>query len=174
MNNKKLLTILEAVATIVLGVLIAIFGIGTLNVYFGVVLVISAAAFLAIAIIGLSKTGLLSFGATFSFTTLLTFGIVLLLNRVSLGYIFYLLAFLVVALGGALAIFGVFTMVKFNLFYGLGQLVLGALAIVVGILYLTVPEFHVAFWIIVGVLVSLYGVLLLITAITNKKLIETK
>ena len=79
------------------------------------------------------------------------------------------LVHLLIALGGALIIYGAYAAVKINGFYGVGQIVLGAAAVTVGVLYLLVPEFNMAFWIIVGVLIAVYGVLLLVAALTNKK-----
>ena len=80
------------------------------------------------------------------------------------------LVYLLIALGGALVIYGAYSAAKINGFYGIGQIVLGAVAITIGILYLLVPEFNAVFWIIVGVLIAVYGVLLLITALAGKKL----
>ena len=172
MNNKKLIGILEGILTIVLGVLIAIFGIGTLDLYFGIVFVAMAALFLVVSIVALAKTGVLPFGAVLAFTTLLTFGIFILTNRLSVGYVIYLLVIFVIAAGGALVFYGAYSAAKINLAYGIGQIVLGALAVVAAVLYLTVPEFYRAFWIIVGVLVALYGVLVLVEALTDKKLLK--
>lgn len=169
MDNKKLLTIVEGAITIVLGVLIAVFGTRTLDLYFGILFVIGAAFFLTIALVSLIKTKLLPFGSLLAFSALLTFGVVLLLGQLSFGFVVYLIVLFVIAAGGALALYGIYTLIADNLVYGIGQIVLGGLAITMGILYLTVPEFHVAFWIIVGVLVAVYGVLVIVSAFTGKK-----
>ena len=169
-SNKKLINILEASIMIALGVLIAIFGIGAVDLYFGIVFLVTAAVALAAIIVGLAKYKLLVFGLIFAFCACLVFGIALLTHYLSLGVLVDILVFLVIAMGGALIFYGTFVLVKVNVFFGLGQIVLGALAVTAGILYLFVPEFRVAFWIIVGVLVALYGVVLLVAAIANKQI----
>ena len=169
-DNKKLYAILESVAVIALGVLLAIFGFRTVDLYFGILFIIAAVGFLAIVVAYLVKSKELPFGALLGFTTSLVFGVLILLNRFSLGYLFYILVLMFIALGGALLIYGIFTMTRGFVVYGVGQLTIGVLFLVSGILYLTVPEFGTAFWIVVGILVALYGVLLLVEAIAGKKL----
>ena len=171
-KNKKLVNILEAVAMIVFGVLVAIFGFKTFDIYFGIVFIVAAVGFLVAAIVELTKMKILSFSLLFAFCALLIFGIVILLNQFSLYYMVIVLVYLIIAFGGALIMFGSYSAAKVNVFYGIGQIVLGAIAVTVGILYLLVPEFNVAFWIIAGVIIALYGVLMLVLAATNKKLVK--
>jgi hypothetical protein len=154
---------------IALGVCVAIFGFRTFDMYFGIVFLVAAVGFLAAAIVGVSKYRILHFGLLFAFTALTTFGVIILMNQFSLYYMVIVLVYLLIALGGALVIYGVYAIGKINGFYGIGQIVLGAVAITIGILYLLVPEFGVAFWIIVGVLIAVYGVLLLVNALIDKK-----
>ena len=169
-ENKKLVEVLESIAVIALGVLLAIFGFRTVDLYFGILFVIAAAGFLAIVIALLAKNKDLDFGALLGFTVCLTFGVLILLNRFSLGYFFYIFVLFVIALGGAIMIYGIYSLSKKDTVIGVGQLVIGILLLVSGILYLTVPEFGKAFWIVVGILVALYGVLLLVEAVAGKKL----
>ena len=169
-DNKKLFAILESIAVIALGILLAIFGFKTVDLYFGIMFIIAATAFLAIVIAYLVKSKSLPFPPLFGFTASLVFGILILLNRFSLSYFFYIFVLFVVAFGGALLIYGIYTMTKGATALGAGQLIIGVLLLVSGILYLTVPQFGQAFWIVVGILVALYGVLLLIEAIAGKKL----
>ena len=171
-DNKKVVGILEGVVTVVLGVLIAIFGINTLDLYFGIVFVATAALFLILAVVALAKTGVLPFGLVLPFTVFLTFGIFILTNHLSLAIVVYLLVIFIIALGGALIFYGAYVAAKINAIYGIGQITVGILSVVVAVLYLTVPEFYKAFWIIVGVLVALYGVLLIVGEATNKKLVK--
>lgn len=167
--NKKLLGILEGTATIALGVLVAIFGGQTvLDIYFGVLFIVAGATFLTFAIVGLTRTGILRFLLVFLAFAFLTVGIVLVIRHYSLGELVRLLVYLLIAAGGALIAYGAYTIVKFNVFYGVGQIVIGAAAITVAVLYLTIPEFYTWFWIIVGVLVAIYGVVLLVMAILSK------
>ena len=169
-KNRKLVNVLEAVAMMLFGVLVAIFGFKTFDIYFGIVFIVAAAGFLVAAIVELSKAKILSFSLLFAFTALLVFGIVILLNRFSLYYMVIVLVYLIIAFGGALVMFGSYSAAKVSVFYGIGQIVLGAIAITVGILYLLVPEFNVAFWIIAGVIIALYGLLMLVLTLSDKKL----
>lgn len=169
-KNKKLVNVLESVALIVFGVLIAIFGFRTFDIYFGIVFLVGALGFLVAAIVELSKYKTLSFSPLFLFCALLIFGVVILLGHFSLYYMVIILVYLVIAFGGALIIFGAYAAAKVNAFFGIGQIVLGAVMVTVGVLYLLVPEFNTAFWIIVGVLVAVYGVLSLVMVATGKSL----
>ena len=49
-------------------------------------------------------------------------------------------------------------------------MVIGLVIVVLVIVYLNVAEFRTVFWIIAGILIAAYGVLDLITVLTNKKL----
>lgn len=168
--NKKLLGVIEGALVIALGVLIAIFG-GqeVMDIYFGVVFIVAGAGLLTFAIVGLVKTKVLSFAITFFAFAALLLGIFLVARYYSFGYLVYTLILLIIAAGGALIFKGVYTIVKYSVIYGIGQIVVGAAAITLGILYLTVPEFYTVFWIIVGVLVALYGVVMVVGALVNKE-----
>ena len=171
-KNKKLVNVLEAVIMIVFGILLAIFGFGMIDLFCGISFIVSAVAMLVVIFYDLSKHKILSFNNLFAFSAFLIFGIVLLLKQFSLYYNVIILIFLTIAFGCALIIFGAYSIAKVNALFGVGQIVVGAVAVTAGILYQYVPEFRTAFWIIVGVLVAVYGVLLLITALTNKKLVK--
>ena len=163
--SKKLLTILEGAATVVLGVLVAIFG-GqeVMDIYFGVLFIVAGAGLLAFSIVGLVRTKVLAFPLLFASFAALLLGSFLLARYYSFGYFVYTLILLIIAAGGALVFYGVYTAVKFNVFYGVGQAVVGAAVATLGILYLSIPEFYKVFWIIVGVIVALYGIAIIVSA----------
>ncbi len=167
-KNKKVLAVLEGLATIVLGVLVAIFGTQTLATYFGILFIVSGATFLVVSVAGLAKLKALSFAAVLAFTVLTTFGILLLIQPGLLGLFITLFVYFVIALGGALFFYGIYFMIKYNVIYGIGQMTLGVIVSVLGILYLTVGGFRQAFWIVVGVVIALYGILLVISGLTKK------
>ena len=167
--NKKLLGILEGAAAIVLGVLVAIFGgQAVLDVYFGVLFVIAAAGILAFAIVGLVRTKILLFPALFVGIALGLIGSFMLANYYSFGYLVYTLVLLVIAAGFALVFYGIYTLVKFNVFYGIGQIVIGGALSTLGFCYIFVGGFYKWFWVIVGVLIAVYGLVYAIAAILNK------
>lgn len=167
--SKKLLGIIEGAVTIVLGVLIAIFG-GqeVMDIYFGVLFVVAGAILLAFAIVTLVKTKLLAFGVVFGAFAALLFGSFLLAKQLSFGYLVYLLVLLIIAGGAALVFYGVYTIIKLSVFYGIGQIVVGAAASTLGLCYLYVDGFAKVFWIVVGILVAVYGVFMVVTAILDK------
>lgn len=168
--NKKLLAVIEGALVVALGVLIAVFGgQDVMDIYFGVVFIIAGAGLLTFAIVGLVKTKILSFAITFFAFAALLLGTFLVARYYSFGYLVYTLILLIIAAGGALIFKGVYTIVKYSVIYGIGQIVVGAAAIVLGILYLTVPEFYAVFWIIVGILVAIYGLVMIIGALVSKE-----
>lgn len=173
-TSKKLFGIIEGVIIIALGVLVAIFGTGMLALYFGILFVVAAATFLVIGLVEIIKLKRLSFTSCLGFAACLVLGVTILINYLDFNFIVKVVALLIVAAGGALVFFGIYTAITFNVFYGVGQIVLGVLAATMGILYITVPPFRTAFWIVVGILIALYGVVYLIEVIAGKKLIKTK
>ena len=167
--NKKLLTIIEGAVAITLGILIAVFGgVQTLGTYFGVLFIISGALAVALAFVALAKTKVLGYAGLFVGAALITLGTALFIHPELFGFIIYVVDLLLIAAGAALIVYGVFTIVNHSVFYGIGQIVVGAIAITLAILYLKVPEFQTVFWIIIGILVALYGVFMLISAFVLK------
>ena len=168
--NKKLLGVLEGAITIALGVLIAVFGgQAVLDIYFGILFLIAGVSLLVVACVGLSKTRILNFGLLFLAFAGLVLGTFLLAKYYSFGYLVYTLVLLIIAAGGALIFYGVYSITKKNTFYGVGQVVIGAAAITLGNLYIFVPEFQKWFWIVVGILVAIYGVFFLVSAVLSKE-----
>ena len=168
MQNKKLLNISEGIGTIILGILLAAFGGQTvLDTYFGVLFIFAGAAFLCFTIISLVKTGVLLFAPTFITVVGIILGSFILANYYSFGYFVYTIVLILIALGFALAFYGVYTIVRFSIFYGIGQIVAGALLAVLAFCYIFIPEFYQAFWIIVGIVVAIYGAFFLIVSIID-------
>ena len=73
----------------------------------------------------------------------------------------------------ALVLYGIYTMLaKKNTFYGLVQVIMGIIIAVLAILFLAIEDFRTAFWIIVGIVVVVYGVLALISVFLPGKKAE--
>lgn len=167
--SKKVFGIIEGIAIIALGVLIAIFGgQAVLDLYFGILFIIASAGLIAFSIATLVKTGLLNFLLVFLALAAGLFGSFLLANYYSFGYIMYTLVLLIIAAGGALVLYGVYVAIKFNVFYGVGQSVVGAALATLGICYVFVDGFAKYFWIITGALVAAYGLFYVIASIFRK------
>lgn len=167
--KEKLAGILEAIVIIAFGIIIAVFGGGTaLDLYFAIVALVAGTVLMIVDIYTLAKTKELDFALTFLSCALLTVGVAILVKRLSFAVLIPLVAFLLLGLGIALILFGLFVALRKNIFYGVGQMVVGLVLAVLVILFLTIPEFAQAFWIIVGVVLAIYGVLLLIFTLSGK------
>ena len=175
--SNKLITIIQGAIAVTLGILIAVFGgVETLGTYFGVLFIIAGIFALALAFTVLARTKVLGYGGLFIGGAFLALGTALLAHPELFAFIVYVVVLLVIAAGSALVVYGVFTIVKRSLFYGIGQIVVGAIAVTLAILFLEVSGFQTVFWIIVGVLVALYGVCMIVVAFLDKedKVIDQK
>ena len=169
--KEKILQIIEGLIIIALGVIIAVFGGATvLDIYFGIVALVGGIALVILNIVGLVKAKLLDFGATFLACALIVVGISLFTEFLSFAILINLVVLLILGLGVALILYGLYSMLlKKDMLAGICQIIIGAAAIVLAILYLAVEEFRTIFWIIVGVVVAVYGVLVIVTALISKK-----
>lgn len=169
--KEKLINIIEAIVIIVLGIIIAVCGGGAaLDIYFGIVCIVGGVALAAIAVYTLGKTKVLPFGMTFLSVALITIAITLFIGQLSFSVLIWLIVYLMLALGIALVLYGIYTTaVLKNVIAGIAQIIVGAAIIVLTILFLTVEDFRTIFWIIAGILVAVYGVLMLISALVSKK-----
>ena len=169
MKKEKLVGILEAIVIIAFGIIIAVFGGGTaLDLYFAIVALVAGAVLLIVNVYTLAKAKELNFALTFLSTALITIGIAILAKGLSFGVLIPLMAYLLLGLGVALILYGLFVALRKSLFYGVGQMVVGAVLATLVIIFLTVPEFAHAFWIILGVVIAVYGALLLIFTLVDK------
>lgn len=168
--NKKLLAIVEGALFIALGVLICVFGgVQTLSMYFGILFIVAGAGALIFDLVVCCKTKLLNFGLTFIGAATLALGIALLLHVELFDTFVYVIMVLSIAAGCSIVAFGIWTLTKKLVYTGIGQIVLGAALAALAIVYIKVPSFHQVFWIIVGVLVALYGLLTLLGGLFSKK-----
>lgn len=171
--SKKVLNIIEGAAIVVLGVLVAVFGgIQTLSTYFGILFIIAAAGILALGIVALVKTKITTYPVIFFAAALLTIGVVLLIHAEYFDLLIRFVAYLLFAAGCALVVYGVYTIVKFSVFYGIGQIVVGASVAALALCYLLIPAFAVVFWIVVGILIGVYGILFIVAAILDKEILK--
>lgn len=170
--NEKIKSAVSAALIIALGFVVVFCGGGAaLDLYLGIVLTALGAIALCLAIFVLAKTKALLFSTLFTASALLTVGIVLLLEKFSFAGIIWLLVYILLAFGAALVVFGLYTIIcAKNLVNGLVQVLVGAAIVTLSLLFLLVPEFRDVFWIIVGILIIIYGILSLILAITGKEL----
>lgn len=167
--KEKLAGVLEAIVIIAFGIIIAIFGGGTaLDLYFAIVALVAGVVLLIVNLYALVKVKELNFALVFLSCALITVGVAILAKKLSFAVLIPLMAYLLLGLGIALILYGLFVALRKSLFYGVGQMVVGAVLVTLVILFLTVPEFAQAFWIILGVVLAVYGVLLLVFTLTGK------
>ena len=170
--KEKYIRIIAAVILIAMGVIVAVCGAGTaLDLYFGIGCLVTGAVLVILNVVGLARNKQVTFAQLFTSTCFIVIGISLLFTHyISFGMLVNLFVLLVLGLGVALMLYGIFTIVLAKKIpYGVVQLVLGALLVTLTIVYLNVAEFQKVFWIIVGIVIAVYGVLELILALTTKK-----
>ena len=171
MSKQKIFAIIEGAIIIALGVLIAIYGpVAVLDTYVGIVCLVLGVALLIAHVVTYADTKALALPGLALGFILISTGIGLLVpGYLSLGMVFLFLVFALIGVGVALMVYGGYLISKKFLFTGVGEIVIGALLVVFCFLYLFVEEFRTAFWIIIGILIALYGVFFIISAFLEKK-----
>ena len=175
MNKEKLLNVIEGIVLVVLGIMVAINGWGAMDTYFGIVGIVSGAAMIVLALFTLSQTKALPFSILALGGVVLTLGIALVCKRFSLGVVVALFVWGLIGFGSALVLYGLYTtLVRKEAVYGICQIVVGALLITLSILFINVPDFQKAFWIIVGIVIAIFGALLIVLQFVDKKQVSKK
>ena len=171
MTKQKLFAIIEGAIIVALGVLIAIYGpVTVLDTYVGIVAIVLGVALLIANIATYADSKALALPGLALAFVLISCGIGLVIpGYLSLGMVFNFLIFALIGLGVDLMVYGAFLISKKFLFTGVGEIVIGALLVVFSFLYIFVPEFRDAFWIIIGVLIAIYGVFFIVSAFLEKK-----
>ena len=169
MKRETLFQILSGAILVALGVLIAIFQIGALDLYFGIIAIIGGVVLLAYGIYLLAKKNGVNGSSVILACVLLALGVTLVIHFVSFGALIPLILTLLIGGGTGLVLVGVYAIAKKDTFGGLINIIIGAAAITLSLLYIFVEGFRDAFWIIIGVLVAIYGVLEIVRAFVNKK-----
>lgn len=168
--NNKVMDVLRGAFIIVLGILLAVVGVGTaLDTYFAVTFIVSGVLLVALAIYSTVKK--LEFG-TLGFILggiLLTLATALLLGKLSFAVLIDIFIFGLMGLGFGLIAVGIAALIRRDFLYGIVEILVGGLFILFTALYLGIPEFAQAFWIIVGVLLIVLGVAIILFALIGKK-----
>lgn len=176
MNSNKFVNIIEGAVLVVLGILVAINGWAALDTYFGIVGIVAGAVLVILAFALAFNTKLLPFGFLAAGAVLLTIGIALVANKLTLAVVIDLTIYALIGLGAAIAIYGLFVLLahKRTLPYSLGLLVIGAVLIILPIVYINVADFRKAFWIIVGIAIAVYGGLVILFQFLPEKALAKK
>ena len=169
--KDKLLKVIEAVVIIALGVVVAVCGGGTaIDIYFGIVALVGGLALLIFNVYGVVTTKKLLFTPTFLCCALTTVGIALFTPYLTFAALINLVIMLVIGLGVALIVYGLYCiLLAKKALIGVGEIIIGFAAIVLAILFITVEDFRTIFWIILGVLIIVYGVFYLVFSLIPQK-----
>ena len=173
MKNKEMMTkLITGIVLLLVGILIAIFGGNAmLDLYFGIYALAAAIAFLGIAIYQMVKKLDVEFLYIILGGVLAAIGIGLFTDWLSVSVIINFLVLAVMGAGVGLIGIGIYHLIKKNTWLGILNLVIGVAIALIATLYICVDGFRTFFWIIVGALVGLYGLLQIILVIVdlNKK-----
>lgn len=168
--NEKNKTLISGIICIVLGILIAVFG-GqkVLDIYFGIVALVSGLCLVATGIYAMSKKQPVPSVSLILGCVFLAVGITLFTEYLTIAALINFLVIVVLGSGVGILCYGVYLLSKKQTAPGLMNLALGLVAVVVSILYISVPDFRSIFWIIVGVLIAVYGLVEFIYGIKELK-----
>jgi len=169
MKKEKLSKVLTCAVLIVLGILIAIFGTGAIDIYLGIVACVAGAVVLADTIFLITRKEKLVATPFVLSLVLLAIGITLFTHWISFAALVNFLVIVVLGTGAGLLCFGAYLLAHKDNSSGLLNMVMGVVAVVLAVLYIAVADFRTVFWIIVGVVIAVYGLLGLVFALTEKK-----
>ena len=169
MKREKLTQVLEGAIMVALGILVAIFGTGAFDLYFGILATIIGAVLLAYDIFLLTKKQTLEASAFILPCVLLTLGICLFVHVIGFAMLVAILVVFLLGFGAGLIFYGAYLIAKKATLNGVINLVMGIAAVTLSVLYLTIEDFRVAFWVIVGIVIAIYGVLAILGAFIEKK-----
>ena len=168
--DVKLTNVIRGAFIIVLGVLIAVCGIGTaVNTYFGVVSIVAGVLMLCFAGFAMYKKLPVPVGYFILSGVFITVAVALFMGKLSFAELVNLLIFVIMGLGFAFAVLGIIYITKRWVVQGLVSIIAGALLILFTALYLGIPEFQTAFWIICGILMIIFGVFVIVATLMGDR-----
>ena len=173
MNKNKLLGVIEGAIIVAFGILIAIFGFGAIDLYFAIASTVVGAALLGVSIYGMSKNSL-DVGVLALSGVLIAIGVGLFTHYISFGILINLIVIAILGFGAALIIYGIYLVAKKYPVYGTLVLIIGVVLVTLSVLYICLADFRNVFWIIVGIVIALYGVLYIVAVLTERKTITKK
>ena len=168
--DSKIASIVRGAIIIALGVLVAIYGAAAVaDTYFAVVFLIVGIASLLLAGVSVARKLPLPVMYVILGAILIAIAIGLFTNQLSFGVFISLAVFIIMGAGAGLMISSIYFLAKKQTPLGIAQLVCGAVCVLLAGLYIGLPDFRKAFWIIVGIVIALYGAVVLVTALMDKK-----
>ena len=131
------------------------------------------AAFLGVSIYGMSKNSL-DVGVLALSGALIAIGVGLFTHYISFGILINLIVIAILGFGVALIIYGIYLIAKKYPVYGTLVLIIGVVLVTLSVLYICLADFRNVFWIIVGIVIALYGVIYIVAVLTERKSITKK
>ena len=170
MKNVDLTKLISGIVAVVVGILIAVLGIGNvMNTYLAILAIVSGSALLIYGFYFLYTKKMLPLPPLALGGALIAIGVGVFTNYISFEVLIYILVFSLFGVGGALVVFGVYLAAKRNAALGIGFIVIGGALIALAACYLAFPDFQKVFWIITGILIAVSGALDIVYAFVQKK-----
>jgi len=170
MKKDMLLKILIGLGIITLGVLVAIFGPAqVLNLYFGIACCAVGGAYVIYGVFLLSKKMSVPAVAFIAGAALVSIGIGFLIEKISTQVLIDLIIFAILGAGGGLVLYGIYLLGKKINFSSVAVLTFGVATLTFAILYLAVPKFRDIFWIVIGILIAIYGLYSIVILFVKKR-----
>ena len=169
MKKDKLSKILTFAVVIALGILIAIFHTDAIDIYFGIIACMSGVVILVDAIYLITKKQEVPVAPFVISCVLLAIGITLFTHYITFNMLVKFIVVVILGLGVGLLGYGIYLFTKKEVSTGILNVVMGVVAATLAILFIAnVNNIENVFWIIVGVVVAVYGLLGLVFTIVNK------
>ena len=168
--DNKIANVFRGAFIIVLGVLMAVCGVGTaVDTYFGVVAIVAGVLLLGLGVYTAVKKQPLAIGAILLGAILTTIAVAVFIDKLSFAVLVTLFIYVIMGLGFGLALLGIFSLARRETIAGIVEIVVGGLLVLFTALYLGIPDFQKAFWIIVGVIMIIFGVAIIVFTLVDKK-----
>lgn len=170
MQKEKLTNLIEGLILMVLGIFIAIFGGGqVVDVYFGIVSLVTGLVFGIMALMEVTNKRPLPLKPVVLCGAFVSVAIGLFVGWLSFAQLINLLILIILGCGAGLVIYGIYLMAKKKTSLGVTIFILGVFLVVLPVLYMLIPDFRKAFWIIVGIIIALEGLLQVASALIKEK-----
>ena len=170
MKNKDVTKIIQGIVAIVVGVLIAVLGIGAvMNTYLAILAIVAGSILVLLAFYTLYDKKVLPLSPLALGGALISIGVGVFVDYISFNVLIYILVFSLFGVGTAFIIFGVYVAAKGKVPFGVAFMIIGGALIALAACYLAFEDFRKIFWLIAGILIAVYGVLMVVLALTEKK-----
>lgn len=174
-KNSRIVTFIEAAVVLVVGILFCCsnaMGTEALSIIGGIVFIaVGAFAILSGIVVERRTFGATGIGGAF----MLAFGIFFIVANVMGQYLFTFLPLLLIVLGCVILVDALLAILsKENIMSVILELVIGLVALVLGICLWCIDDFRTAAGIVLGIVLIVYAVILVIEALSSKKLIGRK